>query len=242
MSDVLNMLTNLDTVIKNIDKNIQDHKVIVTQITDTENAIQTKQNTIKSKEEIKTIFISASKAMRDKARLDFEKIVTGALQFVTQDSTCRFVIEEIQSRGKPGYEFYIETIVNNKICRRKPEDSSGGGFIDIISITGKVAYWKIFNNPRVMNYCFPMDEPSKMVSEQMSVKFAEYIKFLGKQFGLQVIMITHDDTISAVADTTFTVTKNRNGVSEVQLLSDLSGDWITEDIQELLEENENVEE
>lgn len=242
MSDVLDTLQNLNNVISSIDKNIQDHDAIVNQLTVLENTIQDKQDSVKKKEELKTIFISASKAMRDKARLDFEKIVTGALQFVTQDSTCRFVIEEIQSRGKPGYEFYIETIINNEVCRRKPEDSSGGGFIDIISITGKVAYWKIFNSPRVMNYCFPMDEPSKMVSEQMSVKFAEYIKFLAKQFGLQVIMITHDDTVSATADTTFTVTKNKNGVSEIQLLSDLSGELITEDIQELLKENENVEE
>ena len=236
--DVTEIITN---EIKELDAKIQEYNSIVTQINTICDSINAVTKSIKMQEELNAILIDSAKVMRDKAKTHFEKIVTDALQFVSQDNTCKFVIEESMVRGKPAYEFYIETIVNGEVCRKKPEDSCGGGFIDIISVTAKVAYFKIFNSPKIMNICFQMDEPSKMVSEQMSVKFAEYIKFLGKQFGLQIIMITHNENIAVVADNTFVVTKNRNGISLVSPYTDLSVTNITENINNILEEETDVE-
>lgn len=238
ISDVTDLIVN-ET--QELNTKIQEYNNLVTQINIICDDITRIENSIKTQEELSAILIESAKVMRDKAKNHFEKIVTDALQFVSQDSTCKFVIEESTVRGKPAYEFYIETIVNGEVCRKKPEESCGGGFIDIISVTAKVAYLKIFNNPKIMNVCFQMDEPSKMVSEQMSVKFAEYIKFLGKQFGLQIIMITHNENIAVVADNTLVVTKNRNGISLVSPYVNLSVSNITEDINNILEEEANVE-
>lgn len=210
-------------------------------IFDLDTKISNLENDSLLKEELSAILIDSAKIMRDKAKTHFEKIVTDALQFVSQDNTCKFIIEESMVRGKPAYEFYIETLVNGEVCRKKPEDSCGGGFIDIISVTAKVAYLQIFNNPRIMNVCFQMDEPGKMISEEMSVKFAEYIKFLGKQFGLQIIMVTHNDNLSAIADETFIVTKNNNGVSNASTLVNLTGNFVAQDIQNVFEKEKNNE-
>ena len=159
----------------------------------------------------------ASKQIRDVARQHFEKIVTDALQFVTQDTNYKFIIEDKTDAKKPSYEFYIESLVNGKVCRQKPEDACGGGFIDIISVTAKYAYREIFKDPEIMNAATLLDEPGKMVSELMSVKFAEFIRFLGKKFGKQTIMVTHKDTIANVADLTLYVRKDRQGVSKVAI-------------------------
>lgn len=242
MQDVLDISSTIMNELNSINTQIQTYNNLETQIVNLDSKIYTTELNIKMHEELSAILISSAKVMRDKAKAHFEKIVTDALQFVSQDSTCKFVIEESMVRGKPAYEFYIETIVNGEVCRKKPEDSCGGGFIDIISVTAKVAYLKIFNNPKIMNVCFQMDEPGKMVSEQMSVKFAEYIKFLGKQFGLQIIMVTHNENISVIADNTFTISKNRNGVSVVSTLINLSTSTITEDITNILKEEADVKE
>lgn len=230
---------DIPSKINELEDKIQEYNNLVKQINYICDNIDVITKEIKLYEELNAILVDSAKVMRDKAKNHFEKIVTDALQFVSQDSTCKFVIEESIVRGKPAYEFYIETIVNGEICKKKPEDSCGGGFIDIISVTAKVAYLQIFNNPKIMNYCFQMDEPSKMVSEQMSVKFAEYIKFLGKQFGLQIIMITHNENIATVADDTFIVSKNRNGISVVSPVLNLSTSNITEDINNILKEEDN---
>lgn len=242
MQDICYNTAFISNEIENINSKIQEYNNIISQINVVNSTISSVEAGIKLQEELNAIFIDSAKIMRDKAKSHFEKIVTDALQFVSQDNTCKFVIEESMVRGKPAYEFYIETIVNGEVCRKRPEDSCGGGFIDIISVTAKVAYLQIFNNPKIMNVCFQMDEPGKMVSEQMSVKFAEYIKFLGKQFGLQIIMVTHNENLSVIADDTFVVTKNMNGVSTVSPFVNLSTSTITEDIQNILKEETDVKE
>ena len=193
----------------------RDEENVRKEITSLQNKIQSLRDTNFSLEQCITILTQAGTISRDNARAHFEKIVTDALQFITQTRDYEFIIQELSNRTKPSYEFYIKSTVNGEECIQKPEDANGGGFVDIISTAAKYAYLEIFNDPKIMSATLLYDEPGKMISEQMSVKFAEYIKFLGKHYNRQTIMITHNDNLSNVADKTFNVTKNRNGISVV---------------------------
>ena len=164
------------------------------------------------------ILTEVATTSRDNARRHFENIVTNALQFVTQNRDYEFVIKELPNRSKTSYEFYIKSKINGVECVQKPEDANGGGFIDIISTALKYAYLEIFADPKIMNSALLYDEPGKMISADMSVKFAQYIKFLGSQYHKQTIMITHNDNLSNVADKTFVVNKDLSGVSHVDIL------------------------
>lgn len=188
-------------------------------------------------EKVIVILTQAATTSRDNARAHFEKIITDALQFVTQSKDYEFIIKELTGRAKASYEFYIKSTVNGIECIQKPEDANGGGFVDIISVAAKYAYREIFNDPKIMSDTLLYDEPGKMISEQMSVKFAEYIKFLGNHYGRQTIMITHNENLSNVADKTFVVRKDRNGISTAteQTALDISFD----DMEELLNENKD---
>ena len=186
-------------------------------------------------EKVKIILTQASATSRDNARSHFEKIITDALQFVTQNKDYEFIIKELTGRAKASYEFYIKSTVNGVECIQKPEDANGGGFVDIISVAIKYAYLEIFNDPKIMNATLLYDEPGKMISEQMSIKFAEYIKFLGNHYNRQTIMITHNDNLSNVADKTFIVHKDRNGISNISETSVLNINF--NEVEELLNEN-----
>ena len=185
------------------------------------------------------ILTQAGTISRDNARAHFEKIVTDALQFITQSRDYEFIIQELPNRAKASYEFFIKSTVNGVECIQKPEDANGGGFVDIISTAAKYAYLEIFNDPKIMSATLLYDEPGKMISEQMSVKFAEYIKFLGKHYGRQTIMITHNDNLSNVADKTFQVKKDRNGVSNASEVTMTSVSQILTDLDETLKGDYN---
>ena len=184
-----------------------------------------------------TILTAAATASRDNARQHFEKIITDALQFISQSKDYEFMIKELTGRAKASYEFYIKSTVNGVECIQKPEDANGGGFVDIISVTAIYAYLEIFNDPKIMNATLFYDEPGKMISEQMSVKFAEYIKFLGSHYNRQTIMITHNDNLSSVADKTFLVRKDANGISTVSELNTIVSQIDFSDIDKMEEEN-----
>ena len=188
-------------------------------------------------EKVIVILTQAATTSRDNARAHFEKIITDALQFVSQSKDYEFVIKELTGRAKASYEFYIKSTVNGIECIQKPEDANGGGFVDIISVAAKYAYLEIFNDPKIMSGTLLYDEPGKMISEQMSVKFAEYIKFLGNHYGRQTIMITHNDNLSNVADKTFVVRKDRNGISTATEQSAVTVSF--DDVEGILDEYTN---
>jgi DNA repair ATPase RecN len=229
--------------IENLQKQLQKIQSVDTSISDKLLIVQTKRNEIlkeisnlqtKTKniedlnmtlEKVIHIFTQAATVSRDNARKHFEKIITDALQFVSQSKDYEFVIQELTGRAKASYEFYIKSTVNGVECIQKPEDANGGGFVDIISLAAKYAYLEIFNDPKIMNDTLLYDEPGKMISEQMSIKFAEYIKFLGTHYDRQTIMVTHNDNLSNVADKTFIVTKDTNGVSQASTLVPTVNFW-----------------
>lgn len=210
-------ITKLEETYKTLEKNLiiakQNEATLKKDIATIQGKISSLDSVSQNLEKIIIILTQAATTSRDNARAHFEKIITDALQFVSQSKDYEFVIKELTGRSKASYEFYIKSTVNGVECLQKPEDANGGGFVDIISVAAKYAYLEIFNDPKIMNGTLLYDEPGKMISEQMSVKFAEYIKFLGNHYNRQTIMITHNDNLSNVADKTFVVHKDNNGIS-----------------------------
>jgi ABC-type lipoprotein export system ATPase subunit len=104
---------------------------------------------------------------------------------------------------------------------QNPKDANGGGFVDIISVAAKYAYLELFNDPKIQCATVFLDEPGKMIDEQRSIKFAEYIKELGSNYHKQTIMITHNTSLKDVADQTYFVSQNANLISQVTELQDI---------------------
>ena len=184
-----------------------------------------------------TILTECSSVTREKARQHFETIITEALKYVTQSEDYEFVIQEKTERNKASYEFYIKTIVNGEESLQDPKNANGGGFIDIISVAAKYAYLELFNNPRIMNSSILLDEPGKMIDEQRSLKFAEYIKELGDSYDKQTIMITHNSSLADVADKTYYVSQGDDLISKVSEIDQVMLDSIESQVKEELDES-----
>lgn len=134
-----------------------------------------------------------------------EDLVTDAISYIS-DGQYKFKIDIDDSGKTTKCEFYIVETVDGEESRQKPQDACGGGFIDIISTTLRYAYLNIYSNPKLMGPVI-LDEPGKMVSAEMSIKFGEFIKKLGQEFNRQTIMITHNDNLTNIADKVETVIK-----------------------------------
>lgn len=175
---------------------------------------------------------------RGSVKSSFEKIVTEALQFITQSTDYEFVIQENKNGSKPAYEFYIKTTVDGVESLQNPIEANGGGFIDIISVAAKYAYLELFNAPRIMNSSVILDEPGKMIDEQRSIKFAEYLKELGSSYNKQTIMITHNPTLTTIADKTYYVTQTADKVSHVSDMATVPLNMIQQSVDNQLGEKE----
>jgi AAA15 family ATPase/GTPase len=140
----------------------------------------------------------------------------------------------MNERSKASYEFFIKSTVNGQESLQSPKDANGGGFVDIISVAAKYAYLELFNDPKIQCGTVFLDEPGKMIDEQRSIKFAEYIKELGRNYNKQTIMITHNTSLKDIADQTYYVSQNNNLISNVTEIIDVPLQNIESTVEEEL--------
>lgn len=155
-------------------------------------------------EQQRIILQKTSEKAREYAKNRLEATMTSALQHIF-GANFSAEIELASPGGKPTAEIYVVTDYGNgRVVRTRPQDSRGGGIVDIISIALRIAMIQLHSDPPI-NGPIILDEPGKHVSADYSIKLAEFLKFVSKQFGKQIIFVTHNEALRSIADKTYTV-------------------------------------
>lgn len=99
-----------------------------------------------------------------------------------------------------------------------PKEEMGGGIIDIISFAFRVVLWSL-EHPRSRNV-FVLDEPMKFVGKgDMLIRAGNILKELSHRLGFQLIIVTHEKELSAIADRAYIV-EHKKGVSNAAIITD----------------------
>lgn len=160
---------------------------------------------------------------RSQAKENVEFMVSNALQFVFNED-IQFKIQFDEKRGRPEAKFLIISNYEGKLVEVEPEDARGGGVVDVISITLRIALAELFGikGPMIM------DEPAKHLSSEYIQNFAVFLRQISEQFNRQIIMVTHNTTLAECGDKSYLVTQ-RNGVTKVQEIEKLNENEETEE-------------
>lgn len=145
-----------------------------------------------------------SEYAREQAKKQVESLVTNCLQYIF-DENIEFEIEIQEAYGKPNAEFYVITKAD-EIIKNKPEESRGGGIIDVISLALRIAFLHI-HKPEVYGPLI-LDEPAKHVSEDYIFNVSEFLKEVSEMFNRQIIMVTHNNHLASIADMAYRVQLN----------------------------------
>jgi DNA repair exonuclease SbcCD ATPase subunit len=136
-------------------------------------------------DKVGVVLKKASEYAREQSRLHIESLVTNCLQFIF-NSSLEFKIEINEVRSRPEAEFYVITKINDQIIKTRPQDSRGGGVVDVVSLAIRIAM--IEYGSMNINGPIILDEPAKHVSDDYIVKWLSFKadKYLVKR---QVIII-----------------------------------------------------
>lgn len=163
-------------------------------------------------EKVKILLISASESCRIKTKVLIEDFVTNCLQYIFETDIL-FEIEFIESRGRTEAEFYIISEYSEQSVKTLPQDSRGGGVVDVVSIALRVAMLEFGNE--VYEGPIIFDEPFKHLSDDYINRAAYFLKHIGLQFDRQILMVTHNRYLSEIADVSFLI-ENINGTSLIK--------------------------
>jgi ABC-type siderophore export system fused ATPase/permease subunit len=93
-----------------------------------------------------------------------------------------------------------------------PLKSLGGGVCDCIATSLRVALLLLTTKRRLLI----LDEVGKHISAGIRPAFYEVMKKLSEDLGIQVLMVTHDETAIKCADKVFNVWKGEDGISRIE--------------------------
>lgn len=151
----------------------------------------------------------SSKYAKEQIKSQIENMVTHGLQYVFGEDK-RFEIEIVELKNKTEAEFYVVSTQDGVEVKTKPQDSRGGGVVDIVSLILKVAILESYS-PKIEGPII-LDEPAKHVSDEYIEKVGEFLSQITQYFGRQVIMVTHNFHLSELADVKYEVVQE-NGIS-----------------------------
>lgn len=163
-------------------------------------------------QKVKLLLQNVSRFAREQSKAQMEYLVTQCLQYIF-DPSMEFRIELVEKANRIEGEFYVVSKVNNTEIVTKPQDSRGGGVVDVISLALRVAMMEI-HDPKIDGPII-LDEPAKHVSEDFIANVAEFLKQISTLFNRQIIMVTHNNHLLESADVCYNVKLNE-GVSIVE--------------------------
>lgn len=158
---------------------------------------------------VKILLQKTSQFAREQSKKQMEYLITQCLQYIF-DSKMEFFIDIKEKGEKIEAEFYVISEQNNNKIITKPQDSRGGGVVDIISLAIRIAMMEI-HYPKIEGPLI-LDEPAKHVSDDYIVNVAEFLKNVSSMFNRQIIMVTHNSHLLESGDYVYRVTLN-NGIS-----------------------------
>lgn len=148
---------------------------------------------------------------REQAKQQIETLVTNALQYIF-GPLFSFQIEIEEHGNKAVAEFYVVSEYEGVKVKTRPQDSRGGGVVDIVTLALRVAMIETIQPKRTGPLL--LDEPGKHVSNEYILYLYEFLKSLSTMFDRQIIMITHNHHLAESGDHAYEVAI-KDGVSEI---------------------------
>lgn len=153
----------------------------------------------------------ASETAREHIKNHFENLVSYALQAIYNEN-YQFKIKFSTLRNAVNIQFFVITPENPALIA--PQDSRGGGVVDVISLALRIAILE-FYVPRIEGPIL-LDESLKHLSAEHIPDAANFLKAIKERIHRQLIFVTHQKDFGEYADKIFKVEQSK-GESKITL-------------------------
>jgi DNA repair ATPase RecN len=162
---------------------------------------------------VQILLQKASDYARQQAKARMEDLVTQLLLVVFPGNDFAFEIVLDVKGAQPIAEYWL-TRNGVKTQLKPPDYDNGGGYVDVITLGLRLGIAELEEIPGPLL----MDEVGKHVSAEYAPNVAYFLKQYSQQLGRQILLITHNEALAAVADRGFKVSLNSREETEVRAL------------------------
>jgi hypothetical protein len=134
---------------------------------------------------------------QEDARAQFEAWASRALQMIF-GTELSFGLVAGESGGQPTLEPVIRSVYGGTITETSVLDARGGGMAAVTGFVMRLVM--ILLTPSVRRVLF-LDETFGMVAKGFEPRIAEFLREVADKAGVQIVLVTHSDAYSDLADT-----------------------------------------
>jgi len=167
-----------------------------------------KTNMLNARDLLEQCNITSREFIKD----EVEQLVTKGLRAVFDDPLVQFNIEFVEKRNQTEALFHLTTEGDDTKISGDIITTYGGGVVDIISISLRIITMELLG----IQGPFILDEPGKNISANYIENFSKFLAGISKAFNRQIIMITHNNTLTNYSDNLIKVTQ-QNGISKINV-------------------------
>jgi hypothetical protein len=149
------------------------------------------------------------------ASAELSKLGTMALRYAFGKNYEMEIEMSGSDKNSKAYVWFIKD--GKKDDKEDPMEDNGGGVVDIISNAIRIEIMDAYDDP-VIDGPIIFDEPYKMVSDEYIPQTSQFIANVSKDFGRQVIVVTHEDYISSLTDLNIYVSLDENERSVITVI------------------------
>jgi len=191
----------INDIIRELQTRLGQKKEIQKDIIVKKKKIKELQTVLLHQEEAQKILIDVSNKTQEKLNYNLSELTSLCLNTVMKED-YKFKFNFESKRGKvEGVPFFVKGQRLVKPC------FDGGSPKDIASFSLRISSWKLLI--KKTRNTFILDEPFKNVSKDLQPQLCKIIQRISKDFGIQFIIVSHNEELIKSADKIFVCTKKK---------------------------------
>lgn len=163
-------------------------------------------------QQVALLLTSLGEERQESARRQVEELVTRALQVIFADNLSFHMIQSVRA-NRAEVDFVIRSDYGEGAVETPVMDARGGGMAAVVGFVLRLVVLLLTPGSRRF---LALDESFAHVSASYEPRVAEFLREVADKAGVQILLITHSDAYSDLADARYRLSLGPDGVTRVE--------------------------
>lgn len=181
------------------ERQVGEYEALLARKNDLQDEIQSQQEQAELFERAALVLSRIGEDRQEKMQSQIETLITSGLQTIFEQDMSFHIVSSVKGKNST-VEFLVRsTLGNGQVVETPVMEARGGGLSSIVGFLLRVVILLLSRKGNEKATLF-LDETFGMVSAKYEVKLAEFLRELVDKTGVQVVLVTHSNAYSEIAD------------------------------------------
>ncbi len=162
-------------------------------------------------EQAAALLVSIGEQRQESARVQVEELVTRALHVIFSENLSFHMVQSVKA-NRAEVDFVIRSEFDGDVVETSVIDARGGGMAAVVGFVLRLVV--LLLTPGARRF-LALDESFAHVSASYEPRVAEFLREVADKAGVQLLLVTHSQAYSDVADARYRLTLGSDGVTQV---------------------------